>query len=495
LWNLRERRCPECGDGFQIREYEFAPSSVQFCCPHCMQAYYGLSATGHLIPDEFACVKCANVVHMESMVLLPTQGVKEEQTRAMTIPWVERRARGRWSAWISTIGWGFARPADIGRLLKGEPKPGDALSFGLVTMSAATFLMAIVPFILCGVMFASIGGGGGGGGPFVGSGVLAMLISGLFGLVSAFVVVNICALLSHAILWTTGNCSSTVGGTVEAMNYTTGPFIMCAIPCVGVYILPISWIWWAVACVLSVKHRQEVSVWRACVAVLVPLIGFPALGFALWFAGMMISASAAISATNAMPSSFASIYVDDVRDALDEYVQRHPGGALGHPLELIAENLLTSEDFIPGWNLSTDMVPVGRSTLDEFEFWILSGNATREEIAGAIQAEIDALPEGATAIRLAEFVFPYYGDSILPPGFGTDAAPGALWLFMTSAAKDLNSRGTADNTITVHRVDGTMTEYRSRINFAEALVEQNALRASEGLPELGHPGDVKHVGK
>ena len=79
LWLLLSRRCPECGTEFKPSDFEFVPHAVQFCCPHCNQAYYGTSSQGHLRPIEFDCVSCGRHIHMDEMVMMPTDGVDEEQ--------------------------------------------------------------------------------------------------------------------------------------------------------------------------------------------------------------------------------------------------------------------------------------------------------------------------------------------------------------------------------------------------------------------------------
>ena len=75
LWNLTARQCPECGRPFRPSEFRFVANSVRFCCPHCGQDYYGTGPVGHLVPVEFDCVRCHRRVHMDQMVLLPTEGV------------------------------------------------------------------------------------------------------------------------------------------------------------------------------------------------------------------------------------------------------------------------------------------------------------------------------------------------------------------------------------------------------------------------------------
>ena len=104
LWNLPSRQCPECGTPFLPTDYEFVPNSVQFCCPHCHQAYYGTDEHGHLAPVEFDCVSCSNRIHMDDMILLPTAGLEEEQTRVEQMPWLDRARRGVVRAWLSSVG-------------------------------------------------------------------------------------------------------------------------------------------------------------------------------------------------------------------------------------------------------------------------------------------------------------------------------------------------------------------------------------------------------
>ena len=82
LWQIRDRKCPECGSAFRPSDFEFTLNSVRFCCPHCEQAYYGTGANGHISPRTFACVSCAKVIDMDEMVLLPAEGVKDEIGRA-----------------------------------------------------------------------------------------------------------------------------------------------------------------------------------------------------------------------------------------------------------------------------------------------------------------------------------------------------------------------------------------------------------------------------
>ena len=109
LWNLKARQCPECGTPFRPSDYQFVPNSVRFCCPQCNQAYYGTRSNGHLEPAQFDCVSCGAPVHLDSMVLLPAEGVTEERTQADRMPWLEREKRPI-KAWFATVGQALITP-------------------------------------------------------------------------------------------------------------------------------------------------------------------------------------------------------------------------------------------------------------------------------------------------------------------------------------------------------------------------------------------------
>ena len=111
LWNLPSRVCPECGEPFKPSEFEFVPNTVEFCCPHCEQPYYGATPkTGHLEPREFICVQCGRRVHMDEMMMRPAPGVKERDTKPIRMPWRERKEIGFWRGWIRTVGLALIHP-------------------------------------------------------------------------------------------------------------------------------------------------------------------------------------------------------------------------------------------------------------------------------------------------------------------------------------------------------------------------------------------------
>ncbi|MHC4108057.1 MAG: hypothetical protein ACYSTY_08235, partial [Planctomycetota bacterium] len=113
LWNLKARACPECGSPFRPGDYEFVPQSVRFCCPHCDHPYFGTDAAGHVEPRAFQCLRCGRPVTIDEMVLRPGLGVAEELTSPDTMPWLDRRRRGRVRAWFQMIGRGLTAPSQV----------------------------------------------------------------------------------------------------------------------------------------------------------------------------------------------------------------------------------------------------------------------------------------------------------------------------------------------------------------------------------------------
>jgi hypothetical protein len=70
LWNLTEPRCPECGTGFDVQQYWFAPGSVIFKCPFCQHPHEGRDARG-LPFDAGKCEGCGQLLVVEQMAVQP----------------------------------------------------------------------------------------------------------------------------------------------------------------------------------------------------------------------------------------------------------------------------------------------------------------------------------------------------------------------------------------------------------------------------------------
>ncbi len=278
LWNLKSRQCPECGTPFHVSDYEFVPNSVQFCCPDCGQAYYGTGPKGHLVPPRFACIQCGRSLHMDDMVLLPTEGLEEEQTQTFRPAWLDRKKRGVVRSWFSMVGVALTSP---GRLIRATPVDSSlpaAFWFAVFTQFLISVGMLLPFFIVPAVMLLATGSGPGGR-LFAIAPVGAIMAAGALAIVP---LLGLWGLLAHGLLRLTGPTFAGPRRTCQALCYSSGANALTGIPCLGYYV---GWIWWLVSAVVMVKEGQRVRGPRAAFAVLTgPLLSIAGLiGLYVWF--------------------------------------------------------------------------------------------------------------------------------------------------------------------------------------------------------------------
>ncbi|UCC32568.1 MAG: YIP1 family protein [Phycisphaerales bacterium] len=266
LWNLPSRACPECGTPFLPSEYQFVVNSVQFCCPHCDEPYYGTGRKGHLVPMAFDCASCGQGIHMDEMVLLPTAGIEEERTQVDRVPWLDRKQRGFIAGWLSTVGMALVQPHRLMRAVPEAGSTGQAWGFAMLTNTLA-LVVSVSPFLVLPIAVAFVAGGRGGARPVatvagsvMGIGFVLLVVAGL-----AFVSIAVWGAVTHGLLRATGETAGTMKRTYQAICYASGANIFTALPCVGIYC---GWIWWLISAVLMVKVGQQVQGWRAALAVL-----------------------------------------------------------------------------------------------------------------------------------------------------------------------------------------------------------------------------------
>lgn len=274
LWNIRGRRCPECGSEFRVSEHTFRTGSVQFRCPHCEQSYFGTDPeSGHLVPRTFDCVRCSTRIDMDEMVLLPARGVGEDDATERH-PWIERR-RGLFFAWVHTVVMSCFSPVRLIRLTPERDAVKPAMMFMLATL-AITFACGMGMLLL----FVFTAGG------MVGGYSFASVTRMLAGFCIPFAVlagaIGAWLLVTHGVLVGTG---MTLGlrRTTHAICYSCGPVVLASIPCLGLYIFPCAALWWLInaAVMLSTSHR--ISGTRAILA------AFTLPGLAVAFLAILIA--------------------------------------------------------------------------------------------------------------------------------------------------------------------------------------------------------------
>ncbi len=494
LWNLPSRICPECGEPFKPSEFEFVPNTIEFCCPHCEQPYYGAAEkSGHLEPDEFTCVQCSETIHMDEMVLRPAPGVKERDTKPIRMPWRERRDIGFWRGWIRTVGLALVHPRRLMRrpistfsdqndghsgVYSGVHSGVHSGGWGFFLFS--TFLIysvGMVPLLV--FPFAALMRAGPGGAV----GMLGIVFGMALWLVGIWIGVVIAAflwgLIAHGIVLMTGKNAGGMGQTWQAICYSSGANVVTAVPCLGFYF---GWIWWVISAVGAVKEVQRVSWGRAVPAVIVPPL--------LVVMGLVVMLSYGVTrATQSMRAAQQRAMVATVQgptqqvvDALLSYAEE-VGEWPRHGIEIGGKTDDGAITFMLGMTMTMpEDVPVGSGTAMDY--------IATEEDRARLLAEAE-LPEGVIAHRLGDFVFTYHGIP-LPDDQEVESPDVRLWLVIAWPNPDVNQGSfTQWQTPHVGLVDGTVQAI-PMANFNAMLRNQNVIRNENGLPLLPHPRTVTH---
>lgn len=465
LWNLRSRNCPECGTPFRVSDYDFALNSVQFCCPHCGQDYYGTGERGHLRPFEFDCVRCKQRVNMDQMILLPTAGLEEIQTQTERMPWFDE-SRGAFSRWLGTLQMALTRPADLMRLTPTESSGGAAWRFFLVTwlavIAGGTGLFCMVPIFLVagGVRGMTVSGLGG-----MGAGLL-------IGLAMLFFCGLLWSLLVHGILRATGPTAGGFARTQQAILYSSGANIVSGIPCLGPYF---GWIWWVISAVLATREAQRVSGTRASVAVISPVLLAFAGGISLyiWAVSQAMTMRTTIASwpgtisANAATGSFAS--------ALQTFSNAHEGALPRHPAELLTiDPALSALDFVAPGGSDPSTLLIGDVPLDQFD-----GSTERAQKSALAKAAV-AVGEAAPPIqRFGDFIFVYGGLDLAKATPDTWLVVGLLPASSAANAPNPNGSGWVDI-----RMHGGAASTLQISDLGNLVDQQNRTRADAGLPQI-----------
>lgn len=483
LWNLRSRQCPECGSGFRVSDFEFVPGVVAFCCPHCDKAYYGMSATGHLIPTAFNCVQCKDAIDMESMVLRPAAGVDEERTQVGDIPWLKRREIGWWRGLYRTIRMSLFRPTALMKGAVGVEERNASWNFAawtqLITM--AIWIGCIFAFQM--LMFAIIPGAGIGAAELIG--ILIGFTTMLAVMVLAVLVgILIWGLSIQLVLRLTTAEIQPISRTYRALCYSAGANVASIVPCIGYYV---GWIWWVVSAVFMIRETHRISSGRSALAVIaLPVVSIVSL-VTLWavFVIPFFMRMSTMAMTASGPAGFGipGLVQEETQILLDaslDFSFEH-GALPKHPVELRREDRLLGAHFVSSETMTTTpQVQWQGLKLSDLE------GLTNRAVDKRIQAFVDKLPEGAIAHRAGDFIFtcPDADPSTLTPDvwlviFSPSPAPGPptqTWSGMTC----------------VGRADGQVISIPT-VSFLNSLQGQQTVRKKNGLPPLPLPSSITHA--
>jgi len=264
LWNLPGRACPECGAPFLPSLFEFVPNSIRFCCPHCRTTYYGTDAKGHLVPSAFVCVGCSQPISMDVCVLLPTQGVAEEQTKPEMFPWFQPGKRWRIGSWATMMVRALFMPDRLAKSIPPEAPMGFLFALGTTTVTQwGSILIFMIPPLFMAAGQAR--------GMMVAVGWMLLMIAG--GAVSNAVALILWIIVAHGVLLITGGTTQGIRRTGHAFCYTAPALLPSGIPCLGFYLGLVLMPWWCVSASFALANTQSVNIWRALAAVAVlPLV-------------------------------------------------------------------------------------------------------------------------------------------------------------------------------------------------------------------------------
>ncbi len=481
LWNLKGRLCPECAAPWKPGDYELVANAVRFCCPDCLQEYYGTGERGHLVPRSFPCVKCARALDMDEMIVLPAAGVREEDTGVGKMPWLERGPDAPWlgAKWFGTVLRALGSPARLMRATPAGSSPGSAVGFAFTTLLFTTLIGAGPAMIF--MLFMGAGAGG--------AGVMGLMIGlgfgVLMGLVLPVILMLVWSLCTHGLLWVTGPASAGIGGTVKALGYSSGVSTIAAVPCLGAYLWPVAWVWWMISGTLMLREVHKVSSLRATFAVLTPpliLAGIMSMWFVLGVVPTIRQAMATVQAQSAnVARTLHHIHAQEISGKLNQ--RRAIKGAWPrHVAELIARDRIMPQSFSTGGSPLAGQISIGGVALADLTF--LSG----EELERALGDVTASVPADLIAYRMGDYVFTY-------PGLSVTDTSGDYWVFIAEVpAAQAGFVGNppvpaAGPVWLIGLNDGSVVEIADA-DLPGAISGQNALRRGAGLPDLPDPRGV-----
>lgn len=479
LWDLRQRRCPECGAGFRPSEFDFVPGAVRFACPGCEQVYYGTSARGHLRPAAFACVRCARQLKMDDMVLTPAPGAVSEPAARRAVPWEDRAALGRRRAFTRTLRWSLTRADLLARRLAETRSRGRVRGslwfalgvFALTALANGTTIYAFSVMLSAGQQIP-------GGIATCGVGVIAVVVL-------AMVALLLEALVWYALARWVWRRRVSLGEVITAGGYSAGPWVLLAIPVLGVVAAPVAAAWHATTATALLRRRSGLGSARA-LGVALPLLVL--LAAPLTYAVLTWGSQWNALGWNPFRTRNVGVLMgahaptrDEARKRAERLARSIDGtrGLLGKmPLSAFhAEGVLTIKGIV-ATATRRDPFEEGVNSFGEPVIAATSDPETRQRLLAKVEATRPARP---AAHRICDAVFCFEGTDSAPE-------PEKIWRLMLGLGGRpvmVDGSPIADEYLVVIGAK-TVVSYTAA-ELRTALAEQNALRQAGGLPLVPLP--------
>ena len=426
-----------------------------------------------MVPRAFDCVTCGRHVDMDEMVLMPTEGVQEERTEAVDMPWLDRdRAMGPIKRWSKTVGRALVRPGELIRGTPAESSLWRAFQFAFITTAlVALVLTSPIALIALAMGRGKLGISGLGFALAWPAAMVILFVGGLF----------VATAVGHGILRLTGGCAFGIRRTFQVMCYSAGANVLSATPCMGQYF---GWIWWSVSAILMLKDGQKVHGGRATLAVLItPVLVIVTVvgGYALFIAWMVRSMPG--SGTSFL-STGSGVAVQKVLGVVRTSASASAAGTGEDAQQLLMDGKLSVYDFVDfsddgdgGVVARLAQSPVGGVMLSKWD------TVPARVSQGAAKLAISRLSPETVAYRVGDMVFLHHGIDIQNPGPGAEK----LWIMVSwRETRPKSDPGPCH----VGLASGSNTTIIGG-TFDSELDRQNLLRAKLGLGLIPHPADVK----
>jgi hypothetical protein len=420
---------------------------------------------------------------MDECVLEPTEGVSEDRTKVAEQPWHNRAKIGRFRAFFRTILQSCFAPHELmGRTPPSDP-PGEAVLFGVL----ANMLYGVFGLAVCGAM---VWGGG--------AASLSSIAAVFGGFVAIGVFVGLWVIAAHFIavggsqsvdreqteLGTSAEVKPLgIGRAVQAVAYSSAAMALAAVPCFGLWLAPISVLWWAVCTGVMIAVGYRTTTVRA---VLAGLAG-PAIAILLSAIGISIAALAgnasAPGGIQAVMSAAQNPVATQVYGALQSAAATSTNGAPPvHVAEALMNRAIMPQQFrVFGTSVSYPVVdPTAVDATNGLAGpWVFDMPTVQR--LSALNTPDPNSDEVLVAHRLGDFVFCYHGLD------WNDSEQLSRWVFFTHPEPSLEGSGARyGRYCAVHR-DGTIESFANEEEFLEALDVENLMRETAGVRSIPDP--------